>query len=103
MPKAASTDSDIKVSPRQLPVRQFKAHLSKELRSCQLEHARWAGMNMAEVLVERREHLEKLTTIQIDQFRKRYQVIKKFEPVMLKACEQTIPFEKGWQYARMHD
>jgi hypothetical protein len=81
---------------RQLPRKQIELRRCIEDRRDAREHAQWAGMAMAEALVARQCKLEKLTEVEIERFRKQYQVYSYQKPTMLAACKRAFPVEMVW-------
>ncbi len=58
---------------RNLPIAQFTAELRAETSAAIQEHAAWAGVSLAAVIVGQHRKIESLKPKEVESFRKRYQ------------------------------
>jgi ribosomal protein L15E len=72
--------------------------MTKERKQEVRSHARESGASLAEVLVTKHKKMELLTEIEIENYRRAYQVFRCERPTFLAACRKAIQFEKSWQF-----
>ena len=84
---------------RNLPIAQFTAELRAETSAAIQEHAAWAGVSLAAVIVGQHRKIESLKPKEVESFRKRYQVQKEKVQVMLAAAKESFAFEFFWANA----
>lgn len=84
---------------RQAPMAQFTAELRAETAQFSQEHAAYAGHSLAAVLVGQHRKVESLKPVEVESFRKRYQVSKELVQSMLTAAKAAYSYEFFWQNA----
>lgn len=81
---------------RQAPMAKFTAELRAETAQFAQEHAAYAGQSLAAVLVGKSRKVESLKPVEVESFRKRYQVAKELVGSMLAAAKAAYSYEFYW-------